>query len=503
MDPALQTAWPMYAFPERQRRWDGFPRSFIQNNGRGKRPNIWSITVYKDRVITEYGVQGGEMQTTNYGGKVKNAGRSNAITAEQDALAEARRDVRKKWEFEGYDELWDGVNIDKRNQDVSVQHLLTALPGSFCLYKPENNFWDQKKLVAKAQEGKVWYTVKRDGMAKWIVVDYFGNVQIYSRRSRPYHKDEGPRELEDGTLDYSTTIPWSLRFPHLVKAIEVMKLPPGTMLAGELIYTETEDNFPYMQSLTKSLTPQALGDMVKHGLPLFYCWDVPFLGGEDLVTTRPVGYRLPLIADFKMSAFLREQNPALKYFLPIVIENFANPDLALEEAKKRGIEGWVVVDPLGIYGDKGWTLKGKPDRPSVCAKLKPKQEDDFIAYWRPNDKDPETGDSIGTWGTGKHELDKYVTLPDGSKVVHGGVGSIALYQYNSKGEMVFISNCSSGMDYAFQANLRASNFPFVCKVEYPERTYKSDGEKTNALRHPVFLMVRTDKDASECVNSRL
>lgn len=501
-----QDNWASLPFHKRQELWTGFRRTFIQNNGRGKNPMIWETWIDGDRVFVSYGVQGGARQQTNYQGKAKNVGRANAITSAQDALAEARREVRKRWDFEGYDELWGGVNIDHRNEGVSIDHLLSNLPGSFCLYKPENNFWDQKKLLEKAKKGDVWYTLKRDGMAHMVVIDYYGGIQIYSRRARAYHKDEGPKELLDGTLDYSSAIPWVVRFPHIASAVRALKLPPGTMLAGELVYprhgmdpTHGWDYFAHIQSITKSLTPQALTDMEKSGYPFFYWWDMPFHGGQDLVRTATVRTRFDLMKQIWLAS-TPDGNSATsmaQYWInPIDIRTFETPEKATEEAKSLGIEGWVVVDPDGVYGDKGWNLKGKPDRPSICAKLKPKQEDDFVAYWDPDKK-------VGEWGTGKHEKDKLVTLPNGEQVTHSGVGSIALYQYSEDGELVFISNCSSGMDYEFQAKLTAASFPFVCKVEYPERTYVSDGEKTNALRHPVFLEKREDKAPEECINERL
>lgn len=489
----LRQHWAEMPFHERQQAWSGFARRFIQNNGRGKRPNVWEISVDGDRVTTTHGVQGGALQTTNYQGKAKNAGRANAITAVQDALAEARRDIRKKWDFEGYDELWEERNIDLRNDNVSVAHLLGSLPGSFCLYKPENDFWDQKKLVAKAREGKVWYTLKRDGMAKLVVKDFYSNIQIFSRRARPYHKDEGPEELTDGTLNYTSVVPWSARFPHLMEAIQALNLPNGTMLAGELIHPrEGGDNFAHMQSLTKSLTPQAIQDQQAKGHPFFYWWDMPFFEGEDWVSTKYALHRFHTMRRVWDAA----PDVAKHWIVPLHIETFPSPEAALERAKELKIEGWVVVDPASIYGDKGWNLKGKPDRPSTCAKLKPTGEDDFVCYW-----DPEN--DVGEWGTGKHEKGKRVQLPNGQHVVHGGVGSVALYQYNNAGELLFISKCSSGMNYEFQAQLRKEHFPFVAQVEFKGRTFMSEGEKTNALRHPVFLRVRDDKAAPECRNDRL
>jgi len=480
-------SWETLSFEDRQRSWTGHKRQFRQHHGRNDRPTVWEIEFAGNRVITRHGLLDGAMQETSYVGVFKNKGKANEISAEQDAAAEARRDARKKWDFEGYDEYHGGVNIDRRHADINIQALLTNLPGSFCLYKPENNIETCKKLLAKAEKGQVLYTLKRDGVAKWVVFDYYGNVVIYSRRSRPYNDKEGPVELPDGTLDYSKVVPWAARFPHLVDEVRRMQLPPGSMLACELVLPQ-QDNFPLVSGYTKGYTARALEDMAKKGWPSFYVWDMPFYNGEDLVSTTKLKERHCLI----------QQHCALAggtWISPVQFVDFPSPEKASEYAKKHKLEGWVVVDPDAVYGDKAWNLKGKPDRPSTCAKLKPRQEDDFVAIWDPND--PKQA------GSGKHEKGKVVTLPSGQKVTHGGVGSVGLYQYNSKGILVFTATCSSGMDYEFQAQLTEKSFPQVWQVEYLERTYISDGEKTNALRHPVFIRKRDDKTPQECVNDRL
>jgi hypothetical protein len=487
--------WP--SFEERQQQWSRMQvREFRQHHGRNERPSVWQIWVDGDRVFTRHGLLDGQMQDTNYVGKLKNKGKKNEITPEQDAMAEARRDIRKKWDFEGYDEYVEGENIDKRNASdvISVPHLLTNLPGSFCLYKPENELEDQKKLFTLANKGGAVYTLKRDGVAMWVIVDYYGNIRFYSRRSRPWSDTEEPTELPDGTLDLSTAKPWTMRFPHLLEQVQGLGLPRGTMMAVELVAvnpTTGRDDLRIASGYTKGLTERSLEDQ-KGNLPLFYWWDVPFYDGQDLVRNYSVGSRYEIIQGHA------GRNPKhTPHIQPIKVFSFPNAAEALEKAKEMGIEGWVVVDPDAVYGDKGWNLKGKPDRPSSCAKSKPTGEDDFIAYWNPDEK------FMGEWGTGKHEPGKLVELPDGRKVVHGGVGSVALYQYNEKGELVYIAKCSSGMKYEFQAELTFADFPFVAKCEFKGRTYISDGEKTNALRHPVFVEKRDDKTAAECVNSKL
>lgn len=486
-----ESDWTTLSFEDRQRLWTGQPRFFQQHHGRTERPEYWEIQVINDRVYSSHGKLGGVLQQTNYRGKVKNKGKVNEFTPEQDALAEARRDVRKKRDFEGYDEYLGEQNIDNRGAG-SLQSILTELPGSFCLYKPENNLYDCKRLLAKAEAGKVLYTVKRDGLAYWIVVDYYGNIQMYSRRSRAWNDKEGPKELLDGTLDFSTVKPWSLRFPHIIEDVRRMGLPPCSMLAGELIWVDPKtgrESFVGVCSFSKSLTEQSLTDQTAKGQPAYYWWDLPFLGGTDLVSNEKVLTRYQRIQAY--CSLAPESN-----VLPIQYIDFPDIKTALEYARRERLEGFVVVDPDGVYGDRAWNLAGKPQRPSCCAKLKPKCEDDFICLWNPNN-------DLGEWGTGKHEVDKLVTLPSGEQVKHGGVGAVMLHQYNSKGELVPISKCSSGMDYEFQAKLGVNSFPFVAQIEYAERTYMSEGDKTNALRFPVFVRRREDKKLEECVNERL
>jgi hypothetical protein len=485
--------WEKLSFEERQREWQGKERQFRQHQGRNERPTVWTIRVEGDRVFTSHGLLDGAKQVTDKQGKAKNVGRSNAISPEQDALAQARRLCRKKWDFEGFDEYVGDMNIDRRNVDVTIPNLLTNLPGSFCLYKPDNSI-TSKALIQKINFGQVLYTLKRNGLAFLVVVDYYGNIVFYSRRGRPTHDKEGPTEKADGTLDYNEAVPWTARFPHLVEAIRGLNLPPCSMLACELIAQADVDDFKYVSSITKSLTPESLKEQKEKGLPFFYIWDIPFLGGDPIIEHTKTTDRYSLIYSILYSSTSAK---SINFLKPIYFEQFDSTQKAIDSAKANGYEGWVVVDPDGVYGDRGWNLKGKPDRPSMyCAKLKPTYEDDFIAYW-----DPDSGQ--GKWGEGKHEKGKRVTLPDGSEAIHGGVGCMALYQLNKKGDLVYICDCGSGMTYEIQAGLRKESFPVVVQVEYTDRTYVSDGEDTNALLFPTFLQVHEDKDISECVNARL
>lgn len=490
---SIQPDWSTLHFEQRQSLWTGALRTFRQLNGRNDRPNVWEIWVERDRYFTRHGLLGGAMQETSKVGKEKNVGKVNAISAQADALAEARRLCRKKWDFEGYDEFIGEANLDGRSGKPSIPNLLKQLPGNFSLYKPGNNLLESPKLLKRAEAGTVLYALKRNGMAVWVVVDGNRQVNIYSRRNRAWHKDEGPEELADGTLDYSKVIPLVARYPHLVEAVQSMGLPPNTMLACELVNTggDTKTHFAHVQSVEKSLTPVAYENQVAGGWLGLYCWDVPFWNGEDLVST------ISVIERYQKIFMVCAQQPHSKAWVsPVQYCRFGSTEEAVTWAKQHDLEGWVVVNPEGIYGDKGWNMKGKPDRPAAdCAKLKPWFEDDFVVDWDPAYK-------IGSYGKGKHEAGKAVQLPSGETVTHGGVGSVGLHQYNSKGERVYICDCS-GMDYEFQAKLNSGSFPFVAEIKFVDRSYISDGDETNALTFPGFVRVRTDKTPEDCFNEKL
>lgn len=218
-------------FETRLTEWEGDLLQFRQLKGRGTRHSVWEIWVKGDVYYTRHGRLDGKMQETSKRGLLKNKGKAHEISADQDALAMARRLARKKWDYEGYDQFIDGTNIDNRDTTMPVDRLLSSLPSSFSLYKPLNTMEGSKTMVKKAKAGKVRYVLKRNGLAFWIVVDGEGTLRMYSRRNRQHHKNEGPTELDNGLMDYETVIPWTTRFPHLLHAVHLLQLPPNTMMA--------------------------------------------------------------------------------------------------------------------------------------------------------------------------------------------------------------------------------------------------------------------------------
>jgi hypothetical protein len=417
-----------------------------------------------NKVITKWGQSGGAMQTATEAFQGVNIGKKNEMSPEAYALDRAKEMCRKK-NWEGYREATpEGHLLDA---SVKAEIDFDNLPLSLCFYKPDNSMG--AGITKKAEEKKVYYARKRNGLM-FVIARGKGEAKLYSRRMLRSHDDEA-----------TTGLTWDHRFPHIVEAANHV-LPQDSILLGELVMDrDGEDDFKHVQSITKSLTQQSLADQAAEGLPSFYCWDVAFWKGEDLVKTWQVEARYALTHELDGERIIQP----VEYYL------FNTPAQAVEFAKQRKWEGFVVVDPQGIYGDKAYNFKGKPDRPgAVCAKLKPEFEDDFIAIWDPDgQKFPEL----------KFRGERSTKERNGL-----GIKSVALYQYNNKGEMVYISNVSSGLtDDMKSALANPLLWPAVWKIVYTDRTYQSQGDDTNALTFARFNEIRRDKNLSECINTEL
>ena len=454
-------------FEERNASWAGEPRTFIQFHSRGSAPRVWGIRVQENQIHTTWGQLNGAMQVAVEHMQGVNVGKKNEKSPAQYALERSREMCRKK-NWEGYRE----VGSDNQPLDPVVRSDIDFdnLPLSLCFYKPDNSMGGG--ITKKAEAGKVWYARKANGMM-FVIAKGSGPAKLYSRRMLRHQDDEAG--LEDKT--------WDRRFSYIHGAADYL-MPPNSVLLGELVvrHLETgEEDFKGIQSLTKSLTDEAFTKLVQLRAemkePAFYCWDIAFWDGKELVKSVPVRERYELIHEVLDGPHLIP----VQFFTG---EMFPTPNHAIEFAKERQWEGFVVVDPDGTYEDKAFNFKGKPDRPgTVCAKLKPSYEDDFVAIW-----DPEKG--------------------HGERSTKGrsnqGIKAVALYQYNQRGELTYISNVSSGLtDEAKREWARPELFPQVWKVEYTDRRYVSAGDDTNALDFARYIETRTDKKPEECINQEL
>ena len=460
-------------FQERNAAWDGVRRQFLQLASRSSSPRVLTVWAQDDVLYYQWGQLGGAMQEANEKAPVVNAGKKNEVGAAANALALGLRKMELKYR-EGYREVAPGTDTLLDAVETPAIDFSKPLPQSLSFYKPLNSAG--AGLLKKAEKGDAWYTQKMNGMMHVIVSDSQGDIQIYSRRMLRQHDDES-----------ITNLSWNNRFQSIVRAASAV-MPPNSILLGELVVLDQKglEDFKAVQSITKSLTTESIDrqvmlERIDGKVTTFVIWDIAFWNSEDFVSKQPVRARLDLIHELDFSLTGGVLKPVPIY----TKDNFKDSDEAVAYAKKNGMEGFVLVDPDGVYGDKAFNFKGKPDRPGTyCAKLKPSFEDDFIAMW-----DPEHGQ--GEFST---------------KGRYGGNGikCVALHQYNSKGDLIYISNLNSGMTEKMKIEMADPKlWPRVWKVEYKERTYMSEGDDTNALTFAAYIGERTDKKPEECVNPEL
>tara|TARA_Y100000296_G_scaffold78447_1_gene101152 strand:- start:206 stop:1513 length:1308 start_codon:yes stop_codon:yes gene_type:complete len=433
--------------------------SEFHNTSRTGKIRVWRIAVQGDRVITQFGAVGGKIQEVIDLGVGKNIGRSNEVTPEEDARNKADRLILSKTR-KGYVEVGEAVPTAPNN-GLTLPGM-QDLPGSLCFYKPYNSL--SPKMSDLILTGKAWLVRKYDGEMMILRKTLDGRCQIYSRRMLKHHHLE-------------PDIPWTARFPDLVREVEENpNVPRGTLLLGEMVIGTGADDRWAVAKVLKSKTDKALAVQKERGPLHFMIWDVAWLGGEMCLGRIPVGERLEFAEDFVGD---------LIHTPEIFGQGRYETDLGevQEMIKLHSWEGVVAIDPQSTYGDRAFNLRGKAERPrDACCKIKPVYEDDFVASW-----DPDNG--IGSYGTGKYL---------------GGLGSVELYQYNSRGELVYISDMGNGWTKDFiLRNSSLDAWPKVVQVRYESRTYKSKGDKTDALQFPRFLMERTDKEEDECINPEL
>ena len=427
---------------------------------------VWLIKVDGDTVHTKHGMLDGALTPTQDTKEAVNVGKSNEKSPEVVAQEHAERQILLK-RRKGYIEYVDGVPVAGHDNTINWE----LLPTNLCFWKPVNQM--REGLTTKLRDGLAWAARKRDGMAYPILHDELSVIQMYSRVMLPTHKDE-------------PDIRWNERFPHIVDEFatvcRMQAVPPRTIFLGEVVANKPGtdiDDFTLVESVTKSLTPAALELQAQRGRLRYYIWDVAFWDGIPMCAGVSLRDRYSLIHDLFHGC---DYIDPIDVYRPFEIQQLREKhgtgtvEALRAEAEAQKWEGWVVVDPDAIMGDRAWNMRGKTDRPGSTGKLKPIYEDDFVAYW-----DPAEG--LGEYGTGRQQ---------------GLVKSLALFQYDNKGELVRIAQAGSGLTDEMKRDLaNPSKFPIVVQVAFDGWTPKG------SLRFPRVLRIRTDKAPHECVNPNL
>jgi ATP-dependent DNA ligase len=405
---------------------------WVEKQGKSGHPEVW----------IEHGLEDGKKQMTHdVISEGVNIGKANETTPLQQATLTMERRITKQKE-KGYCDNQE--DLDKNlTIDFSQQ-----FPKELCFYKPKNSI-DDKKLKKLEDNGQLAFTVKYDGMMHIVRKSSEFGVEIYSRR-----------------MDLVTD-----KYPHLVKAFE--KLPNETVLLGEMILADFDNHkeaFNAVSQICRSDPEKAIERQNELGKVSYCIFDVAFKDGKNWLTN------MAWLTRWSEARRL-EKVCGSKYI--IAAEMIKKPHReALEEVKKRKLEGLVVWDKTGIMEDNGaFTMNGKPYRPNVLWKSKPKYEDDFIVRFNPKNE-------IGEYGKGKN---------------NGKVKSVYLYQLDKNGNEVFLAKCGGGLSDEQRDFYTTAKYPRVWRVEYD-----SIQPKTGSLRFPVFNADRTltgDKDIKECLMS--
>jgi len=460
-------------------------RRFIQDKGRTSKPQVWEVEIQGNAVKLRWGQLGGAMQGTTQTFEGVSVGKTNYKTPAEVAENWAERQVLLQTR-KGYVEIDPSTNRPlggEKSESASEIDWSEGLPLNLRFFKPQNSLNVRCENLLEARKARLLR--KRDGMMHVISVGQGGGLLMYSSTMQTHHKDELGR-------------PWLQRYPHLAQEIANLQLPDGTVLLGELCtsahagfrdkYGMPVDNYTYVSTITKSLTPLALEKQKEYGELGFCIWDIAFWEGKCILQEWMADTRFMLMKKMLNNQYRQYLTvPEMAYFKDdgIHVESLDCGELAmdydtnnmvvevLELAKTFGWEGWVVVDGESKYDDKSHNFHGKADRPKFVCKLKPKLEADFIVRW-----DPKNG--IGAWGKGKKSK---------------GVGAVmaSLWDPETKKE---VPVCEVGGGLTDEDVARFANpklYPMVWQVEFSEWTPKG------ALRFPVFLRERDDKQPDECL----
>jgi len=285
------------------------------------------------------------------------------------------------------------------------------------------------------------YEIKFDGYRLLARVDVKG-VQLFTRNGHD----------------------WSSRMPHLVHAIERMKLKPG-WLDGEVVVLNESGGTDF-QALQNAFDSDKTRNIV------YFLFDVPYYGGFDL-TGVPLVERRALL-----ETLLAKAPPEIRF--SAVFD--APPQDIVASACKIGLEGVIGKKKNSTYASRR-----SPD----WIKLKCSSRQEFV---------------IGGY-----------TDPKGSRV---GIGSLLLGVHDEKGELIYAGKVGTGFNDRMLVDmlqrlkpLRVDKRPFkdptendrlahwVKPVLLAEVTF-SEWTKDGHVRHPVFHALRSDKPAKAIIREK-
>jgi hypothetical protein len=464
-------------------------REFRKDVGRTSKPQVWKIWREGNKVSVQWGLLNGQMQSTAQVHKAVNVGKSNEKSPEVVAQEDMDRQVESQLKT-GWAEV-DSKTGKTISKQVSTTIDFMNLPENLRFWKPNSDITGhlRKKLESK----DVIWTRKRDGMQHSVMKDAKGYWKMYSSTMAPAHKDE-------------PEIPWLERYPGIHAALKRLNVPPRTILVGELVtgFDQDEDGFDvdslqYVETIVKSKLEEAILKQQKGGWLSMCFFDIPFCGGDHWYKNMELTRRLGALHELVKAVTVEVDGEPVQDTHLGHVEMFLKGEIihpngrfkfnfdgtyeaAMELAKKKEWEGFVLLDPMGKFEDKGINFAGKAQRPIYASKVKPKLEADFIVYWDPDNK---KGNGVhGTWGKGKKS---------------NGVGAVFAYLLDKDtGVPRYITKVGGGLSDENVKKFADPNlYPMVWTVEFASWT---DG---GSIQFPEFIRVREDKSPQECTTEQM
>ena len=441
---------------------------------RGDKTVVWTIRFDGATIIKTWGQEGGKEQTVTDTEDPVNVGTAGERSGKRQAELRVAREIRKRIE-NGY--------IPTSFPQESAPDVIDPVmgpPSKFRGPKPQNS--TPKSLMKLWGTDELSLLRKHDGMCFPIFINKNGEPVVFSRRFLPTSNTD--------------THPWGDRFPHITEKFRKLGAPiksyshgderllPPTVPAGTVFMTEMiapwwseddqchDDDFNYVGHICRAATDVALESQSTDEYLVCVVLDLWMWGGEDALSTMTFAERREILE----RVLPQEQANVPVFLVSDEYEKEGTSSMSVEEvldfAKDMKWEGFVLVNRTKAFPEGTLNFTGAEKRPVTYGKLKPMEEDDFIALWDPSME-------IGSFGKGKHQ---------------NQIGAIALFQLDGGGKMHFVSNCGIGLSDKQKKDWADPDkgWPKIVQVEYFERTAKG------SLRSPNFLRERPDKLAGEC-----
>jgi DNA ligase-1 len=257
----------------------------------------WSIWVEGAVIVSEYGHVGGALQTARETAVGKNVGRANETTPPEQAKAQAESEWTVKKTRKGYVE---DIAKAEAGENSGAGGIRPMLAQTFTKHG------DKIEFPCYAQ-------AKLDGIRCIAVVGDTGTVSLWSREQKPI-----------------------VAVPRIATAVEMLGLPPGTVLDGELYNHALKNDFEKISSCVRK---QYAASGAEQALIEYHVYDLP--------STQPFGKRSERLRSIvpKQSAlrfvdtkFIADRDELLEYFEKCRADGYegamARNDAPYEEGKR-------------------------------------------------------------------------------------------------------------------------------------------------------------------------